>query len=107
MIKKLRKCADKSKTFVGLLRDLSKAFDCLAHDFIIANLTVCSFSSSASNLIHNYLSYRKQRIKINSPCSSWEETSFGVPQVSILGPLFFNTFVCGLLPVLSDVELSS
>lgn len=103
----VEKWVDKGKTFGTLLRDLSKAFDCLAHDFIIANLTVCSFSSSASNLIHNYLSYRKQRIKINSPCSSWEETSFGVPQVSILGPLFFNIFVCGLLPVLSDVELSS
>ena len=107
MIKKLRKCADKSKTFVGLLTDLSKAFNCLAHDFIIANLTVCGFSLSASNLIHNYLSYRKQRIKINSPCISSEETSFGVPQFSILGPLFFNIFVCGLLPVLSDAELSS
>ena len=65
------------------------------------------FSLSASKLIHNYLSHRKQRTKINSSYSSWEEILFGVPQCSILGPLFFNIFVSDLFSVLNDVEFAS
>ena len=71
MIEKRKKCVDKGKTFGALLTDLSKAFDCLLHDLIIAKLNAYGFSLSASKLIHNYLSHRKQRTKINSSYSSW------------------------------------
>ena len=66
MIEKWKKSVDNGKTFGALLADLSKAFDCLPHDLIIAKLNVYGFSLSASKLIHNYLSHRKQRTKINS-----------------------------------------
>ena len=57
--------------------------------------------------MHNYLSQRKGRIKINSSYGSWEEILFGVPQGSILCPLLFNVFVSDLVLVLSDVEFAS
>ena len=107
MIEKWKKCVDKGKTFGALLTDLSKAFDCLPHDLIIAKLNAYGFSLSTSKLINNYLSHRKQRTKINSPYSSWEEILFGVPQSSILGPLLFNIFACDIFSVLSDVEFAS
>ena len=65
------------------------------------------FSLSASKSIQNYFSYRKQRTKINSSYSSWEEILFDVPQGSILGPLLSNVFVCNLFSILIDVELAS
>ena len=67
---KWKNSLDKGKTFGALLTDLSKAFDCLPHDLMIAKLNAYGFSLSASKLIHNYLSHRIQRTKINSSYSS-------------------------------------
>ena len=72
--------------------DLSKAFDCLNHELLIAKLEAYCFSTSALKLVHNYLSNRKQRVKINGSFSSWQESIKGIPQGSALGPLLFSTF---------------
>ena len=54
------------KTLGVLLKDVSKALDCLPNDLAIAKLNVYGFSLSASKLIHNKLSCRKQRTKANT-----------------------------------------
>ena len=93
MIEKWRKCLDnKGKTGV-FLTDLSKAFDCLNHELLIAKLSAYSFEYMSLNLIHSYLSDQLQRLKLNSSYSSWWEITFSVPQGSILGTLLFNTYL--------------
>ena len=72
MTEKWKKSADKGKTFPALLTILSKAFDCLPHDLIIAKLNAYGFSSSAPRLIQSDLSKRKPRTKINTAYSSWK-----------------------------------
>ena len=104
---KWKSATDNRKTFGALLTDLSKAFDCLSHDLLIAKLNAYGFSTVALRLVQNYLSNRKQRTKINSDFSSWEEILFGVPQGSILGPLLFNTFLCDLFFIMSETDLAS
>ena len=52
--------------FGALLTDLSKAFDCLSHDLLVAKLNAYGFSMAALRLIQNYLSNRKQRTKIKT-----------------------------------------
>ena len=84
---------DKGKTFGILPTDLSKAFDCLSHELIIAKLNAYGFSLSVLELMQSYLSEKKQKTKINQAYSSWEEILFGVPQGFILGPILFNIFL--------------
>ena len=60
--------------FVGtILMDLSKAYDCLPHDLLVAKLEANGVGKAALNLISNYLSHRKQRTKISSSYSDWYE----------------------------------
>ena len=107
MIKKTKKTIDKGGTFGALLTDLSKAFDCLAHDLLIAKLHALNFDMNALNLIFDYLIGRKQRVKINSSFSSYLDIFQGVPQGSILGPLLFNLFLCDLFLFVEEVDIMS
>ena len=70
---------DKSD-FVGtILMDLSKACDCFPHDLLVAKFEAYGIGKTGLNLIHNYLSNRKQRTKINSSYSDWYDIVKGVP----------------------------
>ena len=80
------------------MADLSKAFDCLPHDLIIAKLNPFGFSFSSARFIYSYLFNRKQRTKMKL-VHSWEEIIFSVPQGSILESILFNVFICDLFSV--------
>ena len=88
LLEKWKTSFDKSKVFGALLTDLSKAFDCLDHELITAKLNAYAFTLPALRIIHDYLSNRKKGTKIDDTYNSWSEMLFGVPQESILGPLF-------------------
>ena len=93
--------------FGALLTDLSKALDCLDHELLIAKLNAYGFSLTALKLVHNYLSNRKQRTKINSLYNSLLKIIFGVPQGSILGPLLFIIFLIDLFFIIKDTDIAS
>ena len=56
-----------NKKFVGaVLMDLSKAFDCIPHDLLIAKMEAYGFDFDTLVFFYSYLKRRKQNVKINN-----------------------------------------
>ena len=77
----------------GVFLDISKAFDKVWHKGLLFKLKQNGISGKLLNLISDFLSNRKQRVVLNGQYSSWKNIEAGVPQGSILGPLFFLIYI--------------
>lgn len=83
-----------------VLLDLSAAFDTIDHDLLIRDLSSFGVSGDALSLIKSYIFDRHQAVCINSASSNFNSLTYGVPQGSILGPILFLVYACGLSNVI-------
>ena len=69
MFEKWRKTLDKGVETGAVLTDLSKAFDSIDHNLLIAKLDAYGFEKQSTDFLHSYLTKRKQRTKVDSAYS--------------------------------------
>ena len=77
----------------GIFLDISKAFDRVWHEGLLFKLKSYGINGPPLTLIKSFLSNRFQRVVLNGQTSNWKEVLAGVPQGSVLGPLFFLIFI--------------
>ena len=88
MIEKRREIRDEKEFFAAVLSELSKTFDCIPRQLLIAKLSVYGFDIKSLAFISAYLKNRKPKTKIGSTFSECLSILSGVRQGSILGLLF-------------------
>ena len=84
---------------------MSKAFDCLPHNLLIAKLEAYDIDNGSLNLLLDYLSFRKQRTKVGSAYNKWSKIRRGIPQGSLSGLLLFNRFINNMFMIIEQLDI--
>ena len=88
---------DKNSVVGTVIMDLSKAFDLIPHDLLLAKLSAYGISTHSLNLLKSYLTNRRQRVRVEDVTSD----------ISVLGPLLFNIFINDLFYFIKEAKLSN
>ena len=91
-VEKWHKTLDGGSETGAILTDLSKTFDCIDHNLLIAKLSAYGFEKQSINFMYSYRTKHKQRTKVDS-LSSWEMLFSGLLQGFLLGPLLLNIYI--------------
>ena len=89
----IRKYLDQGHYCISIFVDMTKAFDTVDHDMLLEKMNRYGIRGHASNFFRSYLENRCQYTVINGTTSTIENIRCGVPQGSVLGPLFFVSYI--------------
>ena len=84
---------DKNEIPLAIFLDLSKAFDTIDHKILLHKFSHYGIKDRSLKLLESYLENRKQYLTLNDTNSCLLPITTGVPQGSILGPLFFIIYI--------------
>ena len=85
--------------------DFRKAFDCVQHNVLLRKLKALGLGESVIGWLDSYLTGRKQRVQANNVFSTFLDVTQGVPQGSVLGPLFYIVYANDLPKVLKHCDV--
>ena len=93
LVERVAKALDTGKIVVGVYLDIRKAFDAIDHPILLRKLYSLGIRGNLYTWIKGYLTNRSQFVMYNNSKSKTKFITHGVPQGSILGPLFFIVFM--------------
>ena len=93
IVESIQKQLDAGNYTAGVFIDLKKAFDTVDHKILLEKLDYYGIRGVAKNWFESNLSNRKQSVTLNGSDSSLKPISTGVPQGSVLGPVFFLVYI--------------
>lgn len=88
---------DQSKPSLAVFLDLAKAFDTVSHPQLLQKLESIGCRGVVLKLMQSYLQDRKQYVQIKNSVSDYETVEYGVPQGTVLGPIFFILYINDIL----------
>lgn len=106
VVDNIRKIIEKGDYALGIFLDLKKAFDTVDHEILLSKLDHYGFRGHSNNLIRSYLTGRSQFTVVNGKKSKIQNIETGVPQGSVLGPLFFILYINDIINCIDNGKMT-
>ena len=107
MIEKWKGSVDNGGAFGALMTDVESFWLYTSWTINSKAFDAYRFDVKSVQLIQQFLSNRKERVKVGNAYISWKEIFYVIPQGSIFGPLIFNIFLCDLFYFLEGLAVAS